>query len=107
MCPGIEDSAGKQLAETDLGADPPGRRAAASIPTWPPASALGRGKKFAPVAVGHSILVSFCPMLKKGTTYAELGGDSLDRLEPERRTRYSAKRLQALSHKVALEPCTV
>jgi transposase len=66
-----------------------------------------RGKKRALVAVGHSILVIFYHMLKKGTTYTELGGDFLDRLQPERKTRYYVKRLQALGHKVTLEPCTV
>jgi transposase len=66
-----------------------------------------RGKKRALIAVGHSILVILYHMLKKGTTYAELGGDFLDRLEPERKTRYYVKRLQALGHTVTLDPCTL
>src|SRR5215831_5462839 len=66
-----------------------------------------RGKKRALVAVGHSILVILCHMLKKDTTYAELGADFLDRLQPERKTRYYVQRLQALGHKVTLEPCNV
>lgn len=66
-----------------------------------------RGKKRALVAVGHSILVIFYHLLKKNTTYTELGGDFLDRLEPERKTRYYVKRLQALGHKVTLEPSSV
>ena len=46
---------------------------------------VGRqGKKRALLAVGHSLLVIFYPMLKNGTTYADLGGDFFDRLEPER-----------------------
>jgi hypothetical protein len=44
-------------------------------------------------------------MLKKGTTYADLGGDFFDRLEPERLTRYYLKRLEALGHKVTLQTC--
>ena len=56
-----------------------------------------RGKKRALIAVGHSLLVIFYPMLKNGTTYAD-GGDFFDRLEPERLTRYYVKRLESLGH---------
>lgn len=63
-----------------------------------------RGRKRALVAVGHTLLVIIDPMLKRGTTYAELGPDFLDRLEPERLTRQLIKRLEALGHKVVLEP---
>jgi len=62
-----------------------------------------RGKKRALVAVGHSLLVIFYHMLKNGSTYADLGGDFFDRLEPERLTRYYVKRLERLGHKVTLE----
>jgi len=48
------------------------------------------------------MLMIFYHMLKHGTTYAELGGDFFDRLEPERLTRYYVKRLEALGHKVTL-----
>lgn len=44
-------------------------------------------------------------VLKRGTTYAELATDFLDRLEPTRLTRQLVKRLEALGHKVTLEPC--
>ena len=63
-----------------------------------------RGRKRALVAVGHTLLVIIYHMLKRGTTYAELGPDFLDRLEPERLTRQLIKRLGALGHKVVLEP---
>jgi transposase len=62
-----------------------------------------RGKKRALIAVGHSMLVIFYHMLKNGTTYADLGGDFFDRLEPDRLTRYYVKRLESLGHKVTLE----
>jgi transposase len=62
-----------------------------------------RGRKRALVAVGHTLLVIVYHVLKRGTTYAELGPDFLDRLEPERLTRQLVKRLQALGHKVTLE----
>jgi hypothetical protein len=37
------------------------------------------------------------------TTYADLGTHFLDRLEPQRLTRYYVKYLQRLGHKVTLE----
>lgn len=58
------------------------------------------------IAVGHSMLVIFYHMLKQSTTYAELGGNFPDRLEPERMARYYVKRLEALGHKVTLESRT-
>ncbi len=54
--------------------------------------------KRALIAVGHSILVIFYHMLKTGTSYADLGGNFLDRLQPERMTRYYVRRLEALGH---------
>ena len=65
-----------------------------------------RGRKRALVALGHTLLVVIYHVLKRGTTYAELGPDFLDRLEPERLTRQLVKRLQSLGHKVTLEPLT-
>jgi transposase len=64
-----------------------------------------RGRKRALVAVGHTLLVIIYHVLKRGTTYAELGADFLERLEPERLTRQLVKRLEALGNKVTLEPC--
>jgi transposase len=63
-----------------------------------------RGCKRALVAVRHTLLVIIYHVLNRGTTYAELGADFLDRLEPERQTRKLVKRLEALGHKVTLEP---
>jgi transposase len=63
-----------------------------------------RGVKRALVAVGHTLLVIIYHVLKRGTTYAELGADFLERLEPARLTRQLVKRLEALGHKVTLEP---
>ena len=63
-----------------------------------------RGCKRALVAVGHTLLGIIYHVLKRGTTYAELGADFLGRLEPARLTRQLVKRLEALGHKVTLEP---
>jgi len=54
--------------------------------------------------VGHSILLILYYLLKEGKDYADLGNDFLDRLEPQRLTRYYVHRLQPLGHKVTLEP---
>ncbi len=66
--------------------------------------AVRRGKKRALVALGHTLLVVLYHLLKNGTTYDELGGDFLERLEPERLTRQLVQRLEKLGHKVSLEP---
>jgi hypothetical protein len=63
-----------------------------------------RGRKRALIAVGHTLLGIVYHVLKKGTTYADLGPAYLDRLEPERLTRQLIKRLESLGHKVTLEP---
>ena len=54
--------------------------------------------------MGHTLLVIIYHVLKRGTTYAELGAEFLERLEPQRLTRQLVKRLEALGHKVTLEP---
>lgn len=63
-----------------------------------------RGRKRALVAVGHTLLVIIYHVLKRETTYQELGADFLERLDPERVTRQLVKRLEALGHQVTLEP---
>jgi hypothetical protein len=63
-----------------------------------------RGWKKALVALGHTLLVIIYHVLQRGTSYAELGADFLDRLEPERLTRQLVHRLEKLGHKVTLEP---
>jgi len=55
-----------------------------------------RGKKRALVAVGHSMLVIIYYVLKEGRTYADLGGDFYNRVEPVCLTCYYVKRLEAL-----------
>jgi transposase len=115
MCPGNEESAGKRTKRRIT----PGNRwlkktlaqaawAASHTKNTYLASqyrrlAGHRGKKRALIAVGHSMLVVFYHMMKSGVTYADLGGDFFDRLEPQRLTRYYVKRLERLGHKVTLE----
>ena len=66
--------------------------------------AARRGKKRALVALGHTLLVIVYHLLKGRTTYKELGGDFLERLEPDRQTRQLVKRLEKLGHNVILRP---
>jgi transposase len=64
-----------------------------------------RGKKHAPIAVGHSILEALYCRLKEDSQFADLGADFFDHLEPERPTRYYVKRLERLGRSVKLESC--
>src|SRR5262245_29473776 len=118
MCPGKNESAGKRRS----GHTTKGNRWLKRIlvqAAWAASHTKGtylaaqyrrlakrRGRKRALVALGHPLLVVIYHVLKQGTTYAELGPDFLDRLEPERVTRQLVKRLQSLGHKVTLEPLT-
>jgi transposase len=115
MCPGNNESAGKRKS----GKTTKGNRwlkrilvqaawaASRTKETYLSAQyrrlAKRRGRKKALVAVGHTLLVIIYHVLKRGTSYAELGADFLDRLEPERLTRQLVKRLESLGHKVTLE----
>jgi transposase len=117
MCPGNNESAGKRRS----GRVTKGNRWLKRIlvqAAWAASHTKGtylaaqyrrlakrRGCKRALVAVGHTLLVIMYHVLKRGTTYAELGPDFLKRLEPARLTRQLVKRLEALGHKVTLEPC--
>jgi transposase len=118
MCPGNNESAGKRRS----GHTTKGNRWLKRVlvqAAWAASHTKGtylaaqyrrlakrRGRKRALVALGHTLLVIIYQVLKRGTTYAELGPDFLDRLEPERVTRQLVKRLQSLGHKVTLEPLT-
>jgi transposase len=116
MCPGNNESAGKRRS----GRVTKGNRWLKRIlvqAAWAVSHTKGtylaaqyrrlakrRGCKRALVAVGHTLLGIIYHVLKRGTTYAERGADFLERLEPARLTRQLVKRLEALGHKVTLEP---
>jgi transposase len=118
MCPGNNESAGKRRSgRTTKGSRwlkrilvQAGWAASHSKGTYLAAQyrrlAPRRGRKRALVAVGHTILQASYYVLKRGTTYAELGPNFLNRLQPERLTRQLIKRLESLGHKVTLEPRT-
>jgi transposase len=105
MCPGNEESAGKRTRKRIT----PGNRWLKKTLTqaaWAASHTRNtylasqyrrvaghRGKKRALIAVGHSMLVIYYHMLKASASYAELGGDFFDGIEPHRLTRYYVKRL--------------
>jgi transposase len=66
--------------------------------------AARRGRKRALVAVGHTQLVAMYHILKLRVPYRELGPEHFNRLNPEGQTKYYVRRLEALGHKVTLEP---
>jgi transposase len=116
MCPGNNESAGKRKS----GRTTKGSRWLRQILTqaaWAASHtketylaaqyrrlAARRGKKRALVALGHTLLVIIYHLLKNRTTYQELGGDFLERLEPDRLTRQLVRRLEKLGHDVTLRP---
>ncbi len=64
-----------------------------------------RGSQRAAVAVGHSILVIAWHLLTNGEPYQDLGGDYFDkRRNSQARQRRLVAQLEALGHKVTLEP---
>jgi len=64
-----------------------------------------RGKKRALVALGHTILVVIYYVLKRKTTYEELGADYLDKHDKDRLLAGLVRRLERMGHKVTLQPC--
>jgi transposase len=65
--------------------------------------AARRGKKKAIIAVGHSILVIAYHLLRRGTTYQELGGNYFDERERETVTQRLIGRLKKLGVSVTIE----
>ncbi len=104
MCPGNTESAGKRLS---------GKTRAVSTKKNSYLSALfrriarHRGTKRATMAVGHAILVIAFHLLKRKTTYVDLGPDYFDRRNADAVRRSLVKRLQNLGHTVTLAPAPV
>ena len=116
MCPGNDHSAGKRRSGHTTKGDQ-GLRAALTPAAWvaSPTQATSlpapdhrrakrRGKERALIAVGPTLLTIASYVLKRGTSYVELGAEFLDRLDPGRTTRGLVKRLERLGYKVNLEP---
>ncbi|MFN3323942.1 MAG: transposase, partial [Bryobacteraceae bacterium] len=63
-----------------------------------------QGLKKATVAVAHQLLRIVYHVIRDQSIYRELGGNYFDRIHPERTKRRLIQRLQALGHRVILEP---
>ena len=56
------------------------------------------------VAVSHTVAVNFYHMITKKQPYRELGADYFDRVDRDRLTKQTVKRLEALGYEVSLTP---
>ena len=116
ICPGNNESAGKRHSGKTTGGNRWLRRVLTQA-AWAAAStkdtylsalfrriASRRGKKRAIMALAHSMLVSIYYMLSRNEPYADLGGDYLDQLHPQRLAYSLTKRLEKLGYQVTLVP---
>jgi transposase len=116
LCPGNHESAGKRqsgktrkgnrwlraaLTEAaQAGARKPGTYFAAHYQRL----AARRGKKKAVIAAAHSLLIRAYYLLRRGSTYEELGGQYFDERDRQAVQRRAVQRLEGLGFKVTLEP---
>ena len=116
ICPGNNKTAGKRKSGTTRAGNPWLRRALCEA-AWAASKSKGtylqaqfrrlaalRGPKRALIAVANSILTAGYYMLQRATTYQELGPDYFDKRNTVRATHRLVKRLEALGHRVILEP---
>lgn len=61
------------------------------------------GTKKAAMAVAHKILVAVFHMLQRGATFADLGGDYLDRVNKHSTAKRLVRRLDTLGYNVMLQ----
>jgi transposase len=116
MCPGNDESAGKRRSGKTRKGNPwlraalieAAHAAARSKGTYLAAQyrrlAARRGAKKSAVAVGHSILISVFHLLRDAEPYHDLGGHYFDERDRQAVERRLVRRLEALGHKVTLEP---
>lgn len=115
MCPGNNESAGKQRSGKTRKGSPwlrallvqAAHAAARKKGTYLAAQyrriAARRGKSRAAVAVGHSILVIAYHLLERGTDYQDLGPNYFDERDRQATERRLVHRLEGLGYKVSLE----
>ena len=116
ICPGNNETAGKRKSGTTRNGNRWAHKALCEA-AWAASKtkatylqaqfrrlAAIRGSKRAIIAVASTILTIGYHMLKEGTTYRELGGNYFDKRNLLRTTRRLVKRLEALGHRVILEP---
>src|SRR5215831_5961440 len=116
VCPGNNQTGGKRKSGTTRAGNPWIRRALCEA-AWAASKTKGtylqaqfrrlaalRGPKRALIAVANSILTAGYYMLQRATTYQDLGPDYFDKRNTVRATHRLVKRLEALGHRVILEP---
>jgi transposase len=115
LCPGNQESAGKRKSGKTRKGNPwlrSGLVEAARSAVNKKGSYLGaqyrrlaarRGDKRAILAVAHTILVTLYHMLKRGTSYQDLGANYFDQRDAQAVLRRSVRRIEALGYKVTLE----
>ena len=116
MCPGNNESAGKQYSGKTRSGNIWLKRILCQV-AWAASRTRNsyfaalfrriagkRGKKRAVLAVGHAILVAIFAMLKKQRSYQDLGADYFDRLHADGLKRYCLRKLESMGHRVILEP---
>jgi transposase len=119
MCPGNHESAGKRRSGKARKGDAALRAAliesawaTARTRTYPGSQYRRMARRFgkkgeakAAYAVGHTLLVIIWHVLHNEVDYIELGADFLDgRKDTKQRERYLIRQLEALGHKVTLDP---
>jgi transposase len=116
MCPGSNESAGKQRTSRTRKGNPilrstltqAGQAAGRTKSTYLGASyrrlAARRGKKRAAIAIGRSILEIAYFVLRDGVAYQELGINHYHERRKAAVVRNAVKRLERLGYRVAIEP---
>lgn len=116
MCPGSNESAGKQRQSRTRKGNPilrgtltqAGQAAGRTKSTYLGATyrriAARRGCKKAAIAVGRSILEIAYFVLRDGVAYEELGVNYYDERKKDAVIRNAVKRLERLGYRVAIEP---
>lgn len=116
LCPGNNMSAGKRKSGR-TGHGNPWLRSALVEAAWAASRARNTylsaqyhrlaarcGAKRAVVAVAHTILVTIYHLLRRGTTYQDLGGNYFDQRDRQAAVRRSVRRIERLGYKVILQP---
>ncbi len=116
MCPGNHESAGKRASGRTRKGSPwlrallvqAAHAAARTKGSYLAAQyrrlAARRGKSWAAIAVGHSILVIAYHLLRHGTEYRDLGPHYFDERQRHTTERRLVHRLESLGYTVSLEP---
>jgi len=116
ICPGNNESAGKHYSGKTRSGNVWLKRTLCQV-AWAAAHtrdtyfaaqfrrlAAKRGKKRAILAVAHSLLVTVYTMLDNHCEYRELGAHYFDKMNTDGLKRYCLKKLEAMGHRVILQP---